>query len=276
MTGSVLAQDYTLQQAENHHYRDYTREEMVSRFGENGKILPHYQCNGKDEFDPFWPAVRQNEKEDSLRIRLYKSEEMIVYRKGNYYKLNGKPERNLSDRFVKYVKDALEKIEAVPEGAALLRHLERSHFPLTITFGGNMFNPKEEKGPPYKGIYMANALAILDHGRMSSENILFYDIGVGGDISWNPKTEGLPPYVALAHEMYHAFDSIRGLIDMRFVVGEHYEHAFVSEYRAVWFENIFRKAEGLPYRTHYGQESSGPGLLDEHGEPRKMPSPCLK
>ena len=86
----------------------------------------------------------------------------------------------------------------------------------------------------------------------------------------------LVSFSALAHEMYHAFDSIRGILDMRFVKGEEYEFTLMSEYRAVYFENIVRKAPGIAYRTHYGQDQTGPGVLDEFNEPRTMPSPCLK
>jgi hypothetical protein len=75
--------------------------------------------------------------------------------------------------------------------------------------------------------------------------------------------------------MYHAFDSIRGLLDMRFVQGEKYEFTQASEYRAVYFENLTRKASGVIYRTHYGEDKTGPGVLDELGEPIKIPSPCL-
>lgn len=272
----AFAQDYTLYQAENDHYRDYSREELMQRLGEASSLLPHYACNGVNENDLLWPAVRQNVKEDSLKINLYKSEEQIIYKKGKYFNLDGSLRTDLSDIFVAYTMEALKKIEAIPEGAALLRQLERSHFPLNIAYGGNMFNPRDDAGTSYRGIFRANTLAIFSHGRMTSENIEFNNIGAGGTIGWNPKTAGLPPHVALIHEMYHAFDSIRGILDMRFVHGDKYESAFVSEYRAVYFENLARKAAGVKYRTHYGQNQTGPGVLDENGNPRKMPSPCLK
>ncbi len=173
----------------------------MERIGESSVLLPNYSCNGRDELDPFRPAFRQNENETSLQIKLYKSDELVIYKNVEYYKLNGEVQTDFSNAFLGNVVEALKKIEAIPEG--------------------------------------------------------------------------LPPHVALAHEMYHAFDSIRGILDMRFVQGEKYEFAFISEYRAVYFENIARKAAGIDYRTHYDQDQTGPGVLDEYGEPRKMPSPCL-
>jgi hypothetical protein len=272
---SALAQDYTLYQAENDHYRDYSREELIQRMGENSALLPEYSCNGRDEFDPFWPAVRENPAGDSFTISIYKTDELITYKKGEYFKPNGEIQRDLSNVFVAYAVAALKKIEAMPQGAFLLRQLEKSHFPVTLAFGGNSFSPVDDDGRSYHGIYRANALSIFSYGRMTSEKVPFNNIGAGGTIRWNPKTEGLPPHVALAHEIYHAFDSIRGVLDMRFVKGENYEFTLLSEYRAVYFENMARKAAGISYRTHYGEGDTGPGVLDENGEPRKMPSPCL-
>lgn len=272
----AFAQDFTLNQAENDHFRDYTFEQMTERLGPDATaLLPAYACDGVKEHDLFWQAPRQNENGDSLKIALYKSEERLIYKQGKYFKPNGDRARDLSDTFVAYVVEAMEKIEAFPEGARLLRALEKSHFSLTIIYGGNAFSP-HALGRAHIGIYQANALSSFSHGRMTSEDVPFQDIGAGGNIGWNPKSTTLPAHIALAHEMLHALDSSRGILDMRFVIGEEYEQAFISEYRAVYIENMARKAAGISYRTHYGQDQTGPGMLDENGEPRMMPWPCLK
>ncbi len=76
--------------------------------------------------------------------------------------------------------------------------------------------------------------------------------------------------------MYHALDSIRGILDFqRFVQGDGYEFIEVSEFRAVYFENQIRKASGVSYRTHYREDHTGPGVLDSQGEPIMIPSACL-
>lgn len=266
---SGMAQDYTLFQAENEHYRAYTREELMTRLGEDSALLKDYGCNGVDEWDLFKTAPRHNPASMSLKVG------SLFYREGSFFHSDGTVAHDDSHEFVSSVAQALKLIEALPEGANLLRELERSHFPVTIAKGGNSFNPKDDTGRNYFGIYQANAIAIFHQGRMSSEAIPFASIGAGGTVNWNPKTEGLLPHIALAHELFHALDSVRGLLDMRFVRGKNYEQAFVSEYRAVYFENLYRRASNLPYRTHYGQDQVGPGVLDEEGEPRKMPAPCL-
>ena len=273
---SSEAQDYTLYQAENSTYQDYSRAELMHRLGPDSALLPAYVCDSKNEHEVFWPGVRSNPLRTSLRIKAYESEQVIVYQDGKFLTPAGESETELSNIFVAYVVQALKKIEAFPEGKSLLRELERSRYPLTIVHGGNSFNPHDNQGRSYHGIYQANALAIFSHGRMTNEDISFDGIGAGGKIGWNPKAAEFPVHVALAHEMYHAYDSVRGLLDMRIVIGPKYEQAFVSEYRAVYLENLARRSAGFKLRTHYGQDQVGPGMLDEAGEPIRMPSPCLK
>ena len=275
-SSSILANEpFTRIQAENEHYKDYTRDEMTSQFGASKALLPKYYCNGVDENNFFW-MPRSNILADSLKVQLLNLDEKLTYKNGKYFKSNGEEVLEQSNSFVLELIPVMKKLESIPETKRILRLLEQAPFNVTIKLGGNSFNPKEENGRSYLGVYMANAMAILDHGRMTSESVPFYDIGVGGMINWNPQTPGLPGEVTLAHEMTHALDSVRGILDMRFVIGENFEMAFVSEYRAVYIENITRKASGIAYRTHYDQDNSGPGVLDENGEPRFISSPCLK
>lgn len=272
---NTFSQNYTLFQYENEYYRDYSFEELSERLGEDAALLPFYRCNGENEYDLFTPAPRLNPFRNSLKIKGPEGDQFI-YQKGFLYLENGERYSKKVQGFLEDALQALKKIESIPEGAKLLRGLENSYFPLIIVKGGNNFIPKEENGISYRGIYMSNAISIFDQGRATSQVVDFKSIGVGGLISWNPQSKNIPPQVVLGHEMMHALDSIRGLLDMRFVKGEKYESAFVSEYRAIYFENLLRKAAGFPYRTHYGSLTAGLGMLDEKGEPRYMPSPCIK
>jgi hypothetical protein len=272
---SAFAQDYTLVQFENSHYRDFTRAEFEDKLGESAKLLPEYSCDGVREQDPLWRSLRHNSKRDSLRILDPISLELSFIQGSKIYTLNGDPVLRHTV-FQTQVMNAVSKIRLLPQGELLLSELETSYFPLTIKSGSPMFLPQEVGSTDYRGIYMATAISILQHGRMSDENIPFHDIGVGGLINWNPKIKNLPPHISLGHEMFHALDSIRGILDMRFVQGEKYEFIMMSEHRAVYFENLLRAQEGVALRSHYGNEQTGPGVLDENGEPRLMPSPCLE
>lgn len=111
---------------------------------------------------------------------------------------------------------------------------------------------------------------------------------------WNPnmvnetiESDGvrrkLDPTISLAHELYHSFDSIRGILDFGRVNGPNHEFETVMEYRAVYFENLVRKGFGVKLRKHYGDGTplegqdplNPPDLLDETGETIYIPSPCL-
>ena len=83
--------------------------------------------------------------------------------------------------------------------------------------------------------------------------------------------------VSLAHELFHAWDSVRGLLDMRMVKGEHYSFESVVEYRGVWFENQIRQELGFLYRKYYSDPhvENSPDLLDDSGEPVYIPHVCL-
>src|SRR5690606_3242267 len=242
--------DYKRLQIEHDKFRDFTKEELAGRIGEDSGLLPYYACNGRDEMDPFQKPIRSNAQRDSLKIKAYKSDRLVTYKEGRYYEENGKEVKNISqDTFYKYVVRALEKLEKLESTSKLLRLLEESYYPLTIEFGGNRFVPYAD-GKPYKGIYIAGTISFFDTLRFTSEDtVIFNQIGTGGSIAWHPtmkletteadgKVRVLDPDVALAHEMYHAFDSIRGLLDQRMIIGEGYEMTNATEYRASYFENL--------------------------------------
>ncbi|MBC7385463.1 MAG: hypothetical protein H7301_04765 [Cryobacterium sp.] len=86
-----------------------------------------------------------------------------------------------------------------------------------------------------------------------------------------------PNFVTLAHELFHAYDGIRGLLDRRIVFPpERFESTEVSEYRAMYFENRIRHNSGIPYAIHYGTYAENePGVLDASGNPIWFPVPCL-
>jgi hypothetical protein len=280
------ARDYELLAFENDSFRDFSMDEFREKIGENQWLLPYYVCNGRDEYDPFHLPLRSNPERNSLRVRAHDSQEILIYREGEFFDQSGRRVRNFSDPMFRLVAEALRRFEGLASTSQLLRLLEASYFPITIRFGGNMFDPQIEHGKHSPGIYMAQAIMYFVRGRMADDSLTFNNIGVGGDIRWHPRlrmktieADGvereLDPHVALAHEMFHALDSIRGLIDFRMVRGQRYESQMISEYRAVFFENLVRKEMGLKYRKYYS-EKQGPGMLDERGEPHQLPAPCLK
>lgn len=282
--------DYQLLPSENQHYRTFSRTELEALIGSDQKLLPYYQCDGQKEFTLFPEDPVSNSRKDSLRIKAYDSDEMIVYREGKYWSLNGKPITKLKDRYFKHVQHALERLESLENSRLLLRRLEESRYPVVITFGSwMMFEPSEFDGAR-KGTArsMSTALMIFQTGRKTTQpDGKLVHIGVGGNVIWNPQmkltrieSDGVervvPPYLSLAHELFHAFDGVRGVLDRRTVWNlEKYEQAEVTEYRAVYFENSLRKNLGLKYSKRYGSTDEGADMLDESGEPILIPAPCL-
>lgn len=292
---AALSQDYKVIRYEASDYRSFTLDELATHLGANADLLPHLKCNGRDELDPFQKPHRINPLRNSLKVRIPKSDITYTYILGKFYDSDNR-EAHISDPFVQSVAKAFKRFEAIEPTQKLLRELEESYFPLTVSRGGNSFNPQIPGGKFWSGIKMAQAVPFLSTLRMSDPSAThpFNDIGVGGEILWSPtlKVESieadgvkreLDRDVALAHEMYHAFDSIRGLLDMGVVQGADYESESVVEYRAVYFENLVRQEFGIKFRKHYGDPwvpeggdpSKAADLLDDNGQPIFIASPCL-
>ena len=97
----------------------------------------------------------------------------------------------------------------------------------------------------------------------------------GGDISWNPRsTSTIPtengsksniPFISLGHELAHAWDDILGTMNS----GKWFPGAKYMEIYATHMENLIRKENHLPLRTHYATDGygygSGPRIIDLSG-----------
>jgi hypothetical protein len=280
------APPYELVAFENSHYRDFTRAELETAIGADAVLLSDHACDGRQERELLPEPAPTNLGRDSLRVRASRTGEIYLYREGRFHRMDGAPIPRPEGAFFADAASALVTLEKLPHGRALLRLLEKSRFPLVLEPGKWMrFNPSDD-GRTGSGLQMASALMIFHRGRKTTENLPFRSIGVGGEIIWDPhstmmRTESdgkkriVPPHVSLAHEMYHAFDSVRGLLDTRLVWGpSDYEATQVLEYRAVYFENQVRAESGIRYAKYYGSEE-GADLLDDQGVPILMPAPCL-
>jgi|GEM_PF-3687354 len=89
------------------------------------------------------------------------------------------------------------------------------------------------------------------------EKCLFNKIGSPAKINWtfNIYASRKTNAIALAHELYHAYDMTRGIIDHRRVDHPQLESIEVREYRAVYFENLVRKDLKKKIRRKYSKSS---------------------
>ena len=128
----------------------------------------------------------------------------------------------------------------------------------------------------FKARSMFRAQAKYLHSKVPTDMI-----GSGGTIFLNPS--GMPvftkkgiqrnPKTGLFHEFVHAYDAMRGLLAI-----EKYKGLKGAEWRAVYYENLYRKTEHLPLRPCYGYSKfeiddgfhytpNPPHTLDDNGNP---------
>ena len=159
------------------------------------------------------------------------------------------------DPFVAKTIHAIHKILEVKEGEILINKIMNNPYTVIIKSGGNRFDAKGDHSRPMFGLNEAGSLISFITKRFQVDRLPFSQWGSGGIVYWDSKKEFMamesdgvsratPTFMALAHELYHAYDSVRGILDRRMIKGEGYEFQPVIEYRAVYFENLMRKNHG--------------------------------
>jgi hypothetical protein len=275
LNGAAFAKDYSyVSFFESNQVR--TGEELLGLQGKTEDFLNRFYCTVFSD-DLFSNDFQKNPKSDSLKILSAKGE-IITY--SNEVSSKG----DFSKRVIK----ALQKLEASSIGRSLVQKLKKSPYPLWIKSGGNRFDPRSFNQRPMFGLNEAGALSTFKTNRLQVDRLEFKTWGSGGFVLWNSKKEyesmesdGIsrktPTYIALGHELYHAYDSIRGFLDRRMIKGEGLEFQPVIEYRAVYFENLLRAEAGRKYRKYYSPPSKKVigSMLNEKGEPIFIPTDCL-
>ena len=281
---------YQLVQFENGDFKDQDRAALMARLHMSEADFVPYRCDGKSEFEILPKFAHPNRKADSLHLKASLSNDVLIYRNGLLLGPNGKKPKvdPRQDPFVRDVMESLSKLETLPTGNALLRRLERSPYPLTIARGDPRFAPADDTGKPFTGLPMAQVIQIFSTLRRADYGEQFSHVGAGGTIFFNPalraefvESDGrkrpVLPHVVLAHEMFHSFDGVRGLLDRRLLDGTEFEFIEITEYRATFMENRIREESGLRYRKYYGDGTDGRGsLLGNDGKPMLIPATCFE
>lgn len=254
----------------------------------NSAELEDYKCDNKDRYELFAQTTIQNMAQDSLKI-ITKKGATLTYIDGNLYKENGDELTKVKDKFTKIALKTLKRLRSVPETYQLIKELQYSPYPFYIKFGGNRYSPNNPGQRSNMHGNDAGFISMMDDLRPMVDGMPFSQIGFGGFIQWNPnikaefvevdyKKRFVDKDLVLAHEMYHAYDGMRGLLDRRFVKSDTHEFQPVCEYRAVRMENILRNDFGYKYRRFYSAPddmNTIKDMLDENDEPVVMPTPCI-
>jgi Effector protein len=281
---------YALILPENEHFRTWTALELKSKITVNQDLIELNVCNG-DEKKLLPNLLKENSKKDSLKIKAVSDGSIYTYIDEKIFddKTNEIKISKIKDRFVKETLLLLSQLQKIPQGARLIGLLQKSLYSLTLV--SNSF-PRFEmigsSGKPNMGFEEGTAIQHFVTLRKTGQiQIPFSQFGCGGNINYNPKMKmqniesddikrDVPAVVMLAHELFHGFDGVRGLMDRRFVDGLQMESNEVSEFRATYFENQIRKAIGRKYRKYYSENKLGDSLLDKNNQPYLFPTPCLR
>ena len=212
---------------------------------------------------------------DSLRID--DKNLSLLYIDGKLYRQNGIQYTDKLKGFTQKVVSALDELRKSTEGASMISELQSSSNNFVIKDGASEFKASN--------VTKAYAQQIQNDPSATAQKEALLNKGIdlsggsGGTISWNSygavlaTSEGgqVSKETDLAHEMFHALDANRGLLDSRSENG-----IKRSEWQAVFRENILRKQLRRPLRTHYRTnkdqdgnfvEGSGPSMLSDENKP---------
>jgi len=284
---SSLDYDYELINFNNS--RIYSEQELLTSVGKTKEELARFKCDNKERFSLFTINEEPNLKFDSLRLKTSNGQ-VLIYRDQNFYKNNQVYSIKRSDKFLISFKKAITKIENTAAGEILIKSLQSFKEVFLIKKGWSHFEPNSENERSMWHINEAGFGYIMDEKMpMFGDKVPFKKVGASGLIFWDPNLKAkfiesdyvkrsIKPELVLAHEMFHAYDSSRGFLDRRLVKSDELEFTEVTEYRAVYLENMIREELGLKYRRYYGDvdDFSQPDLLNADGSPVLMPSPCIK
>lgn len=262
-----------------------TQEEILVETNKTLEDIASYRCDNENRNRLFSDESLQSDQKKSL-IVIGSGGLGYIYSGGRYVDPDGSPIEKVKGSFAKAALKILKKLDSIPIGAKLIEQLQSSRFVIYIAEGWNHFRPSYDgtkKG--YRG-NNAGFIEGLDELRPRVERAEFSEIGSGGVVFWDPSTESLlmesdnklraiDPQVALGHEMFHAFDAMRGFLDLRLVKGDGLEITEVAEYRAVYFENLLRKELGYKYRRFLNSGDTN-DMLDKNNMPILLPTPCVR
>ncbi len=198
---------------------------------------------------------------------------------GNAYAGSGIKKDGSYKGFLGQTVKAFDVINQSAEGASMMSGLQSSANIFTIQkASSSSFNESNvrkayanqwQSDPSLKSSYDAQVNAGID-----------FSGGSGGTVNWNPSgtglwevggQQGVRPAVDLAHEMFHGLDANNGMLNDKDNQG-----VKMSEWQAVYRENILRGDLKIPLRTNYidvqdpsgnSLRGGGPSMLDNKNQP---------
>jgi hypothetical protein len=207
------------------------------------------------------------------KIYIRKNNEVFEYHDGTLFESPDEEYKKTAKGFFKQAMVALNSINKTEIGQQVLFGLINSDNAFFIEEGESSF----ERENIHRAF--AEEIKVVQPDLYKAFGPSHFEGGSGGIIYWNPIGSWLPSAQGglvnstsdLFHEMVHANDANFGLLNNQLIKG-----VKVSEWRAVYYENILRQQMGFPYRTHYKKEYDEesqtivglePYMLDSAGNP---------
>jgi RHS repeat-associated protein len=214
---------------------------------------------------------------DTLKIHHKKKD--YIYQDGKLYNSDGTAYTGKARGFLKQSFKALNKIRSSDEGKKGITQLQNSENNFTVKYGERNHFEADNKNN-------AQAIQVINQlGIKVDESQPFNQIGSGGTIYFNPTSATIngttfSPEIILTHEMGHAIDADKGLMDRSLIKigGVCCEER--TEARATYFQNIVSQQLGpkYPLRTYYGgtELPPMPPALVKDGQPVYIPPPVIR
>ena len=206
-------------------------------------------------------------------IIIISGKQNLKYENGNLYNKDGSAYTGKVDKFTQKTVDALGAISKSAEGASMVNELQSSKNTFTIAKGDSEFNHSDSK-KAYANQFTTDPDAAVSFAALTKMGVDFSG-GSGGAVTCDtsggslPTTNGMQTNATtdLAHEMFHALDSNRGMLDGRNEGG-----VKRSEWQAVFRENRLRSELGKPLRNFYQTTVDENGVKSGAGPSMLSPS----
>ncbi len=198
--------------------------------------------------------------------------------------------RRIGNYQLRQIRNDLNAILKTPSGQKLISAILKSPYPIFINgFTGSpaMFLPRKIGETRNMGMHNAQAAFIFKISQLLVQGLYFDQIGSGGEVRYSPgtmvqsigkkgKAHQVSSAIVLAHELFHALESQRGLLELgMFIRSTQLQANPIAEYRAVAFENQLRVEMGLPIRSTVSQTYSTPDMLNTQGVVPYISPICL-
>lgn len=268
--------------------RLYTETELLSSVDLTKEELEVFNCNKEERFSLFTVEQIQPPQKTSLKVRS-SSNKLLTYQNNQLFLDNKTYKPKRSEKFLKQFLITIKELEKTNIGKKLIDKLSSYKEKFVIKKGWSHFEPNSERERSMWHLNEAAFASIFDEKRpYFADRVPLKKIGSSGTIFWDPNLSTkfvetdyikrkIKPILVLAHEMYHAYDSARGMLDRRYVKSDNLEFVEIAEFRAVYFENKLRAELNLQNRRYYGDVSdfSKPDMLNKDDSPIFFPSPCI-